>query len=385
MKRNVIFHGKMPDPFLKENGTRMTPDEWNCQRDSLRNFIVDFEFGGMPPRPEVVEIEYLNDFRRAEPGHESSNWIRIHAGTRERQITFCLEMFIPYVDGISPGGPNGIWMPLTQDEKYPIILTGDGCYTNMDTQVISEITGRGFIAARFNRLEIASDSGKKRSQGAIYGLYPGDYSAISAWAWGYMVCMDAFEKISYTDETEVGITGHSRGGKTVLLAATVDERIKYVCPNNSGCHGANSHRCEVPAQNGVSRRTETLSDMLNNLNSWMGLKLEPYRNHVEDLPYDMHYFGALIAPRYYLQCEGMQDYWINPIGAWQNFMAVKECYKYLGCEDHAGAWFRPGFHRHGVPDFHEFIDFIIRSREGLPLSEHLQIDPYPDIEQNFEW
>ena len=99
----------------------------------------------------------------------------------------------------------------------------------------------------------------------------------------------------------------------------------------------------------------------------------------------MHYFGAMIAPRFYLQCEGMQDYWINPIGAWQNFMAVKECYRYLGCEDHAAAWFRPGYHRHRQPDYAEFLDFIIRSRDGLPLREHLQINPYPHVEKNFDW
>lgn len=385
MMTSVIFHGKMPDPFLKADGKRMTPEEWNLQRNALRDKIVNFEFGGMPPRPEVVEIEYLNSFRRTEPDQETSNWIRIHAGTREKQITFCLEMFVPYVDGISPGGPDGLWKPLTEEEKYPVILTGDGCYPNMNLSVISEITKRGFIAAKFNRLEIAADSGNVHGDGPIYQVYPGDYSAISAWAWGYLVCMDVFEKLSYTDETEVGITGHSRGGKTVLLAATVDERIKYVCPNNSGCHGANSYRCEVPQQETVPRRTETLNDMLNNLNSWMGPKLEEYRHRVEDLPYDMHYFGALIAPRYYLQCEGMQDYWINPIGAWQNFMAVKECYKYLGCPDHAGAWFRPGYHRHRVPDYSEFMDFIERSRAGLSLREHLKINPYPDIPRNFEW
>ena len=385
MKREVIFHGKMPDPFAKQDGTRMTPEEWKTQRNAIRDMIVDIGFGGMPPRPEVVEVEYLNKFRRAEPEHETSNWIRIHAGTKEKQITFCLELFVPYVEGISPGGEGGIFKPLTAEEKYPIVLTGDGCYCNMERDVVAEANKRGFIAAKFNRLEIANDSGAIRGQGAIYDLYPGDYSAISAWAWGYMVCMDAFEQISYTDETEVGITGHSRGGKTVMLAATVDERIKYVCPNNSGTHGANSYRCEVPVQDGVPRRTETIQDTLTNLASWAGLKLEAYRNCVEDLPYDNHYFGALIAPRHYLQCEGMQDYWINPIGAWQNFAAVKACYKYLGCEEHAGAWFRPGFHRHRLPDYSEFLDFMVRSREGLPLREHLQINPYPDIPLNFDW
>ena len=380
--REVIFHGKMPDPFLKPDGTRVTPQEWPEYKKALRDMIVDIGFGGMPPRPEVVELEFLNKFRRAEPGHETSNWLRIHAGTKEKQISFCLELCVPYVEGVSPEDINQDLMP---EEKYPVILTGDGCYYNMEYDVIVEANKRGFIAAKFNGLEIANDSGSVRNQGAIYDLYPGDYSAISAWAWGYMVCMDVFEKLSFTDETEVAITGHSRGGKTVMLAAAVDERIKYVCPNNSGCHGANSYRCEVPVQEGVPRRTETIKDTLTNLNSWTGLKLEAYRNCVEELPYDNHYFGALIAPRYYLQCEGMQDYWINPIGAWQNFMAVKECYKYLGCEDHAGAWFRPGYHRHKLPDYAEFLDFIVRSRDGLPLREHLQINPYPDVPKNFNW
>ena len=380
--REVIFHGKMPDPFLKPDGTRVTPQEWPEYKKSLREMIVDIGFGGMPPRPEVVEIEFLNKFRRAEPEHETSNWLRIHAGTKEKQISFCLELCVPYVEGISP---EDLHAPMTATEKYPVVLTGDGCYYNMERPEIAHINRLGFIAAKFNRLEIADDSGAVRGLGAIYDLYPGDYSAISAWAWGYMVCMDVFEKLSYTDETEVAITGHSRGGKTVMLAAAVDERIKYVCPNNSGTHGANSYRCEVPVQEGVPRRTETIQDTLTNLASWTGLKLENYRNCVEDLPYDNHYFGALIAPRYYLQCEGMQDYWINPIGAWQNFMAVKACYKYLGCEDHAGAWFRPGYHRHKLPDYAEFLDFIVRSREGLPLREHLQINPYPEIPLNFDW
>ncbi len=380
--REIIFHGKMPDPFLKEDGTRMTPDEWLRNKDAIRQKIVDIEYGGMPPRPEVLEIEYLNTFRRSTSDHAAGNFIRVRAGTPKKQLTFCIELFVPVVKGISPAGDSE---PLSSEEKYPVILTGDGCYLNMTPDVISNILKNGFIAARFNRLEIAADSGCVRGDGAIYSVYPGDYSAISAWAWGYMVCMDVFEKLSYTDESEVAITGHSRGGKTVMLAAAVDERIKYVCPNNSGCHGANSYRCEVPAQEESPHRTETLNDMLNRFNSWTGLKLEAYRNCVDKLPYDMHYFGALIAPRYYLQCEGMQDYWINPIGAWQNFMAVKECYKYLGCEGNAGAWFRSGGHRHKEPDYAEFISFIVRAKKGQPLSEHLKLNPYPDVERNFDW
>ena len=369
----IIFHGKLPDPFLKENGERMTPEEWAQARAALREKIVDIEYGGMPPRPEYLRIEPLNDFRRV----ESSMWYKIYAGNKEKQISFTLELYIP-------AGDEGIGAPLRDNEKYPVILTGDGCYANMESDVAQEANRRGFIAAKFNRLEIANDCVHNR-QGGIHEVYAGRYSDISAWAWGYSVCMDVFEQLPFADETEVAISGHSRGGKTVMLAAVVDERIKYVCPNNSGCHGAVSHRCEVHDQGDIHRRTETMNDMMKNVRTWMGDKLEDYRMCIDKLPYDMHYFGALIAPRYYLQCEGMQDYWINPIGAWQNFMAVKECYKYLGCADHAGAWFRPGYHRHKLPDYMEFMDFIERARTGKPLREHLQMNPYPDIPRNFDW
>ena len=71
--------------------------------------------------------------------------------------------------------------------------------------------------------------------------------------------------------------------------------------------------------------------------------------------------------------------------AWQNFAAVKACYRYLGCEDHAAGWFRPGQHRHKLPDFTQFLDFMERVQKGQELSEHLQINPYPEIPLNFEW
>jgi len=366
--RKIEFLGKMPDPFRKEDGSIMTAEEWKANRAALRDFVVDHEFGGMPPRPEVVRIEQLSRLNWGGTGL----WYKVYAGTAERQVSFILELFLP---NKSP-----------DKERYPVLLTGDMCYNSMEEDTITEARRRGYIAARFNRLELATDCPSPRA-GGLYEIYPEytDFTAISAWAWGYMTCMDVFEQLPFVDETEVGITGHSRGGKTVMLASVVDERIKYCCPNNSGCHGAASYRTVVTDQGEAKSRTERLGDMLINFPHWMGRKLTPYDGREQDLPYDMHYFGALIAPRYYFQCEGMQDYWINPIGSWQNLCAVKACYKRLGCEDHAAGWFRPGIHRHKLPDFTEFMNFMDRARAGLPLSEHLTINPYPDIELNFDW
>lgn len=360
---SVRILGKLPDPFLKEDGTRMTRDEWYAERNSLFEKICDIEYGGIPPRPEVVKVKRLTA-PRADGG---TNVYKIWAGTKERQLSFLLDVTAPasQIDG---------------SIKYPLLLTGDGCYTCCESDTIEKAKSMNIAVARFNRLEFANDDKDAERSGGLYDIYPENksFTAISAWAWGYMAVMDALEYIPHIDAENVGITGHSRGGKTVMLAAAADTRIKFVCPNNSGCHGAVSYRLKETGF-GEANKSEELSDMIRRFPHWMGKNLGEYVDREDALPYDMHYFGALIAPRFYLQCEGMQDYWINPKGAWMNFCGVKEAYRYLGCEDNAAAWFRPGVHRHKFPDFTQFLEFMQTKLQGLPTSEHLKVNPYPEL------
>ena len=362
--------GRLPDPFLREDGTRVTPEEWSEYRKLLREKIVDIEFGGMPPKVDCVTVEPLNQ-------SDTGRWYRVTAFAGNRSLSFSLEL----------STPAGLVGKILRGDapKCPVLLTGDGCYDSLESDTIAEANRRGYAVGIFNRLEVANDN--LSHSGGVYDLYPDypDFTAISAWAWGYITVMDALEQLPFVNAAEVGITGHSRGGKTVLLAAACDERIRYVCPNNSGTHGCAAYRFAVTEQGENNTRSERLGDMLDAFPFWMGKKLTPYRDCVEELPYDMHFFGALIAPRGYLQCEGMQDYWINPRGSWQTFQAVKAAYRYLGCEEHAGAWFRPGQHRHKLPDFTEFLDFMDRMREEKPLAEHLQLNPYPADGKIFDW
>ena len=366
---SVIILGKTPNPFMKTDGTCMSVEEWYAQRDELFDKICDIEYGGMPPRPEIVKVVRLT----APRSDGGTNVYKIFAGTKEKTLSFLLDITAP---------PS----PIDGSVKYPLLLTGDGCYTNCESDTIAKANSMNIAVARFNRLELANDDASAGRVGGLYEIYPEQktFTAISAWAWGYMTVMDALSMIPHIDENNVGITGHSRGGKTVMLAAAADTRIKFVCPNNSGCHGAVSHRLRETgyAWKGV---TEDIDHMLNAFPHWMGPKLKDYANREDALPYDMHFFGALIAPRFYLQSEGMQDYWINPKGAWMNFCAVKRAYHYLGCEDNAAAWFRPGTHRQKLPDFSEFLDFMNSKMASKPTAEHLKINPYPDLDVGPDW
>ena len=359
--------GKLPDPFLKEDGTRMSPEEWWQKRDELREKIVRMEFGGMPPKPEVVRVEELAHSRPT-----LHYCYRIHAGTKEKQLSFVLMLHVSEAQKVGH-------IYSYDGTRFPVLLTGDGCFPNLESDTMAYAQEKGFVVATFNRLEIANDLPDDRT-GGIYDIYPEekDFTAISAWAWGYSVALDALSTLPFIDTENVGITGHSRGGKTVLLTAAVDERFRFVCPNNSGTHGCATYRYVMTEMGDKNRRTETLEDLLKNYPHWMGKELYDYEGHIGDLPYDMHYFGALIAPRYYLQCEGMQDYWSNPNGCRQTYMAVRACYRYLSCEDHAAAYFRHGRHRQKFSEFQQFVDFMDRAIHGLPTAEHLQIDPYPN-------
>lgn len=366
---SVEILGKLPDPFRKADGTRMTPDEWYAARDQIFRDLCEIEFGGMPPRAEVVKVVRLT----APRSDGGTNCYKIWAGTKEKQVSFVLDITAP------AGAIDG-------SKKFPVLLTGDGCYTCCESDTIAYAKSQGIAVARFNRLELANDDKNAGRIGGIYDIYPEHqgFTAISAWAWGYMTVMDAFAQIPHIDAENVGITGHSRGGKTVLLAAAADPRIKFVCPNNSGCHGCASYRLKETGY-GPQKKTEELSDMFKNFPHWMGEGLRQYIGRHGEIPHDMHFFGALIAPRFYIQCEGMQDYWINPKGSWMNFKGVKEAYRYLGCEDNAAAWFRPGQHRHKLPDFTEFINFMVCKMNGKPTAEHLKINPYPELDIDTNW
>ena len=56
----VTFTAPMPDPFRKADGSLMSNEEWFAQRNDLLDFIVGHEYGGMPPKPEVVRIQKIN-------------------------------------------------------------------------------------------------------------------------------------------------------------------------------------------------------------------------------------------------------------------------------------------------------------------------------------
>ncbi len=367
-ERDIVL-SKLPDVFMMKDGKRVqTLADWKRRRREILDSAVELQFGGMPPKPSKLVLETLQH-----RGKIHSYRINIYEETGH--FSFPMQIYVPD--------------SLDRSKKHPVLLTGDGCYADCNDEVIADALGRGWVVAKFNRVELAHDMYNTSRDTGIYPLYPDKkFSAISAWAWGYSRCMDALEEISYADETEVAITGHSRGGKAVMLAGATDERIAYVNPNNSGTLGCGPWRYRQYGPNYPKEeydRSEHLVNLHVPVPYWMGEGMADYVNRDGEIPHDSHFFISLVAPRCFLGTEAYGDTWGNPVGTYHSHLAAKEVYKFLGVENNIHMVYREGGHQHGVADFKALLDYcdLMRAKKDLP--EQYTRNPFPGLVPIFDW
>lgn len=311
-------------------------EAWRIRRKELLDTVVDIEYGGMPPQPDSVRVEQLH--------HSLSEMLSMRVHINEA-FSFTMQIYKP----VKRPAPN---------TKFPVILTGDGCYHNCNDAVIEDAYSYGFAVAKFNRVEFAHDTGTSDRSGGIYDLYPNTtFGALSAWAWGYSRAMDALETLDIVDSSKVAITGHSRGGKAVLLAGAVDERFAYVHPNCSGCGGAGCFHYRTEPKNGM-RGNEQLQDILRAVPYWFGPKLKDYIGKDHTLPFDQHFLKAAVAPRKLIETSALDDTWANPMGSYLTFEAAREVYRFLGVPNNIAYRIRQGGHAHTVADFGALFAFM---------------------------
>lgn len=327
--------GQLPDPFGMEDGRRVSSEaDWARQRQTLRRLCIEAQFGTLPPAPDVLRVELLS---RSIP-----RVYYVHCG---RGIRFQMTVFLPK-DVSDP----------------PAVIDGDLCFRYpYDREFWRTFTDNGVAAVFFNRTELAPDLAAVGRHGQLYDAFPEyDFGVIGAWAWGYSRCVDALEQLGIVDLRRIVFTGHSRGGKTALLAGALDERAAIVNPNDSGCCGSGCHRVRMAAfdEAGRERRSERLSDLCAKFPHWLSHGMADYIDREAELPFDAHFLKALVAPRILLDGSAVSDIWANPVGTWQTDMAAREVYRFLNAEEKLLWYYRPGVHEHHISDVRRLVQVI---------------------------
>ena len=365
----IVNKGGLPDPFTPPGRNRVTsPEEWPACAAAWRDVIVQTLFGGMPPAPDSIEVETLCHAGVRAWAPNLKNWTyRITCTGGTRPFTFCVQVLSP-----------------DSDDPVPAIIAGDGCWMYLTPEIMQQFLEAGCALVIFNRTEMAEDLGydgapePRKRTGGLYEIYPEEtFSAIAAWAWGYHRCVDLLQELPFIDSTRVGVTGHSRGGKTTLLAGATDERISLINENASGIGGGAV--CRYVGDGG-----ETL-DIKNVFPSWFGPDLQSYVDCEEELPFDQHCLTACLAPRHLLHTYALADRWSNPEGMVQCAWATQEVYRFLGAEQNHAFHLREGVHFHEREDWDVLLDFVRWKWFGeepvSPFNQH----PYDHLTPAFTW
>jgi dienelactone hydrolase len=355
-------NAELPDPFRFQSGRRVkSVADWRKRRRELTDAVIEIEYGGLPPSPSGVtgEVLHAHKVRRF---HDASY-------TQYRLINNDDQSFHFRVDVLVPPGEG----------PFPVVLTGDGCYRYVSDDITLDILRRGFILAQFSRTAIVPDVYNSERANGLYRVYPdAQFGALAAWAWGYHRCVDFLLTLDAVRPDGIAVVGHSRGGKTALLAGATDERIALTAPNGSGSGGAGCFRWQGP-------KSETLADSKRQIPYWYGPRLWDFVGREHALPFDQHSLKALVAPRALLSTEGLDDLWSNPSGTWQTHLAAREVYRFLDAENRIGIWFRDGGHDHGQADWGAFLDFMEWQLCGKESKCCFDRNPYPDMAAAFTW
>ncbi len=392
----------LPDPLVMLDGGRVgSRTRWfNERRPELKALFEHYMYGPIPPKPKRMETKVLGSYADFLGGTATLKLIRLEIGP-EGATSTDLMLVIP--NELRKPAPVFLAMDfcgnhaITADPRVPLARSWlgnfcKGCTNNAATEAargsqaqdwpLAEIIRRGYALATFYSGDVDPD----RSDSSI-GLYaslaggdpgknnPTNRGTIAAWAWGFQRCVDYLVKDRDIDASRIAALGHSRNGKTALLAAAFDERIAMAFPHQAGCGGS------APSRGKTGESVTAINDRFPH---WFNARFKEFNNEPERLPFDQNCLVALCAPRPVLFSAAVEDQWANPAGQCDVLGAADPVYRFLGVEGLAatnmppngklissrlGYYIREGKHSMTADDWRVFMDFADRhwrKGEGIP-------------------
>lgn len=379
---------------LEPNGVAAAPaldyasvSAWEAQgAPAARLMLQQSEYGMMPDRSSssIISRKTLNEDTFG--GHGRLDEYRVAAAatfggeevavkSRDGADGFIMDVATPKGDGPFPvilmqtfcprwgtlpdAAVNGAPTPLKKRGGIETYVFG----RYICTPPIEAILDAGYAVATIFPSEFIPDD---RAEGLfeLRRLSPGHaddetrWGAIGAWGWAFSRMIDALEEDPRLDKTAMIAFGHSRYGKSALVAAAFDPRIDGVIAHQSGTGGAALNR---------DKKGESIAKITKSYPHWFA---RSYRED-EAAPYDQHMLLALIAPRPILLGNARRDVWSDPNGAFRAAMGADPVYQLYGGRgldqgalkpydptSQIAFWIRPGTHGVVKEDWPAFLEFL---------------------------
>ena len=326
-------------------------------REEMLDVLLREEYGYLPPKPDSIEWDVKKDqvhFFCA--GKARLNKVTATCRWGDKSFSF------PFS-----------WIEPTDEGKHPFFVhinfRGDIPDLYQPTE---ELVDNGFAILSFCYKDVTSDNGDL-TNGLAGVLYedgkrgPTDAGKIAMWAWAAQRLMDFAYTIEDKMDLSCGIVcGHSRLGKTALLAGATDERFAFAYSNDSGCSGGAITR---------DKQGERVFGICRDFPYWFCENYWKYVDKEYEMPFDQHYLLASIAPRCVLIGTAVEDLWSDPVSeqlaclaaapAFAGGMPDGEKRAEIGdtfFEGRIGYHMRRGSHYFSREDWLKLMDFVNRHR-----------------------
>ena len=334
----------LPDPLTFLDGTPVrTPEDWReRRRPELKALFLHYVYGYQPPAP-AVRVELATSAELFDGRARFEELVLSFEGLPPEAPKIRLALFLPAAVGRAPvflgmnkcgnhtvldfegiAAPEGGWV------HGGCRVVGRGA--KAEVWAIENAIARGYGIATFRCGDVDPDR-DDFGDGVhpwfdVAGAPETSWGTLSAWAWGLSRCVDVLVEHARVDPARVAVIGHSRRGKTALLAGALDERIALVVPHQSGTGGCALSRDND--QETVARINEVLPHWFNDVFPRFG------GGNEARLPIDQHLLVALVAPRPLLETVGLQDTWANYESSLVGLRRADRVWAFLGVEGMIG-------------------------------------------------
>jgi hypothetical protein len=384
----------LPNPLVLRDGTAVKDAaSWEAKRrPEIVGLFEHYMFGKAPEAPHNTKFKVDREEKDYFDGKATLKEITIKFGPEAAPPIHLLLITpntgkpAPVFVGLNFNGNHTTladpkvhltktWVRKGKDNKADESRRGvrAGCWP------FEQAIARGYAIATFYQGDIDPDKGGDWTDGVHPHYYkqgqtkPGanEWGCIAAWAWGLSRAADYLVQDTSIDKNRICVMGHSRNGKTALLAGALDPRFALTVSNQSGCGGA-----------AISRRRvgETVAVINKNFPHWFCDEFTKFSDNEDKLPLDQHMLVSLIAPRPALVCSATGDKWADPEGEFAACVAASPVYELLGkgaiaskdypaenqlIDSIVGYHVRPGKHNVGEADWKVFMDFADKQLGSL--------------------
>ncbi len=381
----------LPDPLVMLDGSRVaSPEQWaERRRPELKALFEHYMYGVMPPAPASVRATVDREDRQYFGGKATKKEVVIAFGPPGVPEIHLLLVVpnrrtgpAPVFLGVNFHGNHAAladpmialptaWMPANAPGVKDNRATDAGRGKDLGVWSIEKAVDRGYAVATFYAGDIAPDH-----PGFADGVFPHDvprgdhpkrgpteWGAIAAWAWGTIRAVDYLRTDPDVDKARIVVVGHSRMGKSALLAGAFDDRVALTVCHQAGCGGS------APSRGKVGEQVKQINDRFPH---WFDDEFKTFNDQVDRLPFDQNGLVALAAPRPVLLTNGTLDTWANPAGQFEVLKAADPAYRLLGVQGIGGAemppvntlvgdrlayHIRPGKHSMGPDDWQVWLDY----------------------------